>query len=135
MRRRTALGTPAALASDAWTSAAPGWVPDVWSCAIFAGQRSRHISGSMRSGCLCRDRNVYAVPSAPRIARPRLYALPTTRTGVSGRYVLAEAVGTGSTASPPTRVARARSPVNVAAMRSERCWYPTTSRWVLSVVL
>ncbi len=51
-------GTPAARASDACTSAAPGCVPDVWSCAIFAGQRSRHISGSIRSGCLWSDRNV-----------------------------------------------------------------------------
>jgi hypothetical protein len=51
-------GTPAASASGGRITAAAGWVPEVWSRATFAGQRSRHASGSIRSGSLCSDRNV-----------------------------------------------------------------------------
>ena len=50
--------TPAAACSDARIWPAAGWVWELWSWAIFAGKRSRHSSGSIRSGCLRRERKV-----------------------------------------------------------------------------
>ena len=75
---------------------AAGCVAEVMSRTMYPGTPARRASGSIRSGSLCSERNVYARPSPPRFRTGREDYLRAIR----------RAVGQGRCRQPLTLVSR-----------------------------
>ena len=81
-RRGIGCRTPATPASGIAARPAPGTLADSMSCTMSAIAVSRSSSGRTRARSLCTPRKVYDLPLAPRRAKPRVWRLPTTISGL-----------------------------------------------------